>query len=167
MKLFILVSHIATFVIENIHHKQLIPLLLKTLYEYILECHKLCFISIIFTIILNNKQNSLRLDIGLDPNCYIPSVQLLHFWLLQAYTSPFEFVLIEASSLESIKTQQEPFESYFRDNCSSVAFKNIAGDAVLVVPCPAVGDDLLPFNHLANFVRKGPEEKACNLIFIF
>jgi hypothetical protein len=67
--------------------------------------------------------------------------------------------LINAKPLESIKPQPKQFESHFGENCTVVAFNNIGGDAMMVVPCPGEGD-LASFKHLANFVRKGKEEQV-------
>lgn len=81
-----------------------------------------------------------------------------YFWetppLTQAMLArPFEFVLVEASSLANAPAQRRAFANYFNDE-PVVDFPNLGGDAHLVVPCPqAAGAD---YAHLAVFSRSAP-----------
>ena len=64
-----------------------------------------------------------------------------------------EFVLIEAPTLARFPPERAPFEEHFRRAPGEdvIAFPNLGGDAVLVVPCPRGPDEHYP--HLAAFLR--------------
>ena len=66
---------------------------------------------------------------------------------------PFEFVITDSPILERAKSDKEPFEAFFdsKTNREVVAFDNLGGDALLVVPCP-IGFET-NYTHIANFVR--------------
>lgn len=66
---------------------------------------------------------------------------------------PFEFVLLNAPALDR-HVDSSPFASHFRDDQAVVAFRNLGGDALLIVPCPQTTDDA--YGHLAAFVRSAP-----------
>ncbi|MEL7024159.1 MAG: hypothetical protein AAGL69_10465 [Pseudomonadota bacterium] len=71
----------------------------------------------------------------------------------------FEFVLLGAPGL---KRAPDPsvFAEHFKADVerSVVAFENLGGDAMMVVPCP-VGDSS-KYCHLADFVRTAPQAQA-------
>lgn len=65
---------------------------------------------------------------------------------------PFEFVLMDAPELD-----RPPETSAFRERFTDAAvvdFRNLGGDALLVVPCPRA--DAGAYVHLASFVRRAP-----------
>ena len=75
---------------------------------------------------------------------------------------PFEFVLMEATSLSKRKPKFQAFE----EPCSQHAthktslgcvFSNLSGDATLIVPRPQVGIADKHYTHLANFIRGAPQ----------
>lgn len=66
---------------------------------------------------------------------------------------PFEFVLIDHPGLAAT-TDTQSFKAYFDaggPDAGVVVFKNLGGDATLIVPSPLAETDA--FNHLARFVR--------------
>ena len=65
----------------------------------------------------------------------------------------FEFVLLDSPSLAR-PTEPEAFAEHFATD-GVVAFPNLRGDAVLVVPCPLAPESA--YGHLAAFVRHAPE----------
>ena len=69
---------------------------------------------------------------------------------------PFEFVLLESSSLARVKPDQFTYRSYFQGT-KTVSFPNRSGDAMLVVPSPL--DPSSNYAHLANFVRLAPPDQ--------
>jgi len=80
-------------------------------------------------------------------------------FLFQAQKSAFEFVLLDAKALYRAKPNRNSFSEHFKADCEVVAFKNLGGDAALVVPCPRAGDPT-PYTHLAAFVGLGPKKQA-------
>jgi hypothetical protein len=70
--------------------------------------------------------------------------------------SGFEFVLVDSPELATPPDPQ-PFEDHFRDagGASVICFRNLGGDAQLVVPCPLADEQTCA--HLATFVRTAPE----------
>lgn len=64
-----------------------------------------------------------------------------------------EFVLIEAPALARFAPERAPFASYFdrAPDEEVIAFPNLGGDALMVVPCPRGPDAHYP--HLAAFLR--------------
>ena len=74
---------------------------------------------------------------------------------------PFEFVLINEPGFARRTTDTKSFADHFTDKTAGevISFKNISGDATMVVPCPG-SDDLEVYNHLASFVRNAPETQA-------
>lgn len=80
---------------------------------------------------------------------------------------PFEFVLIEAN-LHKTRTNPKSFEKYVQ-NCANnvVSFKNLGGDASLVVPCPTLsGSTILNYGHLAAFLRNAPQDQIDALLVL-
>jgi hypothetical protein len=72
-------------------------------------------------------------------------------------TKPFEFVLLDAPGLAP-RPDPDAFAEHFRSAREAepvVAFPNLGGDALLVVPCP-LGEHSA-YGHLAAFVRGAPE----------
>jgi len=73
---------------------------------------------------------------------------------------PFEFVVIDAPRLASTPGNPTAFEAHFSTlTASVVAFPNLGGDSVLVVPRPTGGS----FPHLAAFLRVAPREQVDEL----
>ncbi len=76
----------------------------------------------------------------------------------------FEFVLLNAPGFSTRRTDSKSYEEYFTsDNAKQgiVAFKNLSGDATLVVPSPRTAHDA--YGHLATFVRNAPESQIHEL----
>lgn len=76
----------------------------------------------------------------------------------QTLERPFEFVLLDAASFASRRTDTRSFADHFdRDESDAgiVSFENLGRDALLVVPTPRTKDDV--YGHLATFVRRAPE----------
>jgi hypothetical protein len=70
---------------------------------------------------------------------------------------PFEFVLLDSPGLAS-HPDPDAFAEHFAGAPSGVvAFSNLGGDAILVVPCPRAEPSA--YGHLAAFVRLAPEEQ--------
>jgi hypothetical protein len=71
-------------------------------------------------------------------------------------TQPFECVVLDAPGLAR-RPEPEAFAEHFPDAPAAgvVAFANLGGDAILVVPCPAAAPEA--YGHLAAFVRGAPE----------
>jgi hypothetical protein len=70
---------------------------------------------------------------------------------------PFEFVVIDAPTLQRVAAEPEAFREHFaRDSGEDgvVTFENLGRDATLVVPTPE--DALEKYAHLAAFVRAAP-----------
>ena len=66
----------------------------------------------------------------------------------------FEFVLKNAPRLANVKPDEDTFEEHFKPDCSTVSFRNIGKDALLIAPCPDPGEesDFKFRSHLATFV---------------
>jgi hypothetical protein len=76
---------------------------------------------------------------------------------------PFEFVLLDAPGLDR-GPDPSAFDDHFRTappGATVVTFPNLSGDAVMVVPLPAV--DPGTYVHLAHFVRGAPEAQRHDL----
>lgn len=69
---------------------------------------------------------------------------------------PFEFVLLDSPELAR-PPDANAFAEHFRtaDAEGVVAFPNLGGDAIMIVPCPS--GPLSAYGHLAAFVRQAPE----------
>lgn len=66
---------------------------------------------------------------------------------------PFEFVCVASPGLTP-HADRAPFATHFtaaRAGADVVAFRNLGGDAVLVVPCPRSDDRV--YAHLGSFMR--------------
>ena len=71
--------------------------------------------------------------------------------------APFECVIVDAPTLASVEASPEAFKDHFSSAMASVvSFPNLAGDSVLVVPCPTGRT----YGHLAAFVRQAPDEQT-------
>jgi hypothetical protein len=84
--------------------------------------------------------------------------------------SPFEFVVVDAPTLAYAKPDPAAFADQFScaaepfgraadfstATASVVSFPNLAGDSVLVVPCPTSAS----YGHLATFLRQAPAEQT-------
>jgi len=69
----------------------------------------------------------------------------------------FEFVLLQSRALAAMQTNGTAFDEHFGcelDNEGIVAFPNLGGDAVLVVPGPRA--PLAAYPHLVAFSRRAP-----------
>lgn len=88
-----------------------------------------------------------------------------YFWEAPPITKselnrPYEFVLVNSSTLPSISPNRNAFSEYFENKSQSesiVSFMNLGKDARLVVPCPI--DEFLDYPHLASFIRNAPMEQ--------
>jgi hypothetical protein len=70
---------------------------------------------------------------------------------------PFEFVLLDSPGLAP-RPDRAAFAQHFRRaEAEVVAFPNLGGDAILVVPCPVAEPSA--YGHLAAFVRLAPERQ--------
>ncbi|MDX1498854.1 MAG: hypothetical protein R3176_03090, partial [Woeseiaceae bacterium] len=73
---------------------------------------------------------------------------------------PVEFVVIAAPALAGAAPDPRPFADQFR-KCperSVIAFPNLGGDALLVVPAPR--GPLTAYPHLARFLRDAPRDQV-------
>lgn len=77
-------------------------------------------------------------------------------------TQPFEFVLLDSPDLAR-RPEPGAFGDQFRRNPEAdvLAFPNLGGDAMMVVPCP-IGPPSA-YAHLAAFVRSGPPSQQAAL----
>jgi hypothetical protein len=68
---------------------------------------------------------------------------------------PFEFVMLDCPGLAS-KPDAEAFAEHFRGAAEGgvIAFANLGGDAILIVPCPK--GPLSAYSHLGAFIREAP-----------
>jgi hypothetical protein len=72
-------------------------------------------------------------------------------------TRPFEFVVLDAPGLAR-RLEPDAFAQQFAGaKAGVVAFPNLGGDAILVVPCPLAEPSV--YGHLAAFVRLAPNEQ--------
>jgi len=71
---------------------------------------------------------------------------------------PFEFVLLDCPDLAR-RPDPDAFKEHFDASSGSevLAFPNLGGDALMVVPCPVVSPSA--YGHLAAFVRAAPEQQ--------
>jgi len=75
---------------------------------------------------------------------------------------PAEFVLVKSPSLARVAPDPDTFRDHFKDaNNSIISFRNLGGDALLVVPVPQ--KNLEPYSHLAAFVRNAPKRQLQSL----
>lgn len=72
-----------------------------------------------------------------------------------ALDAPAECVLIEAPVLANMPPDAETFRDHFSGGEGVVAFANLGGDALLVVPEPSGGAAEDACAHLASFLRRG------------
>jgi hypothetical protein len=69
----------------------------------------------------------------------------------------FEFVLLDSPGLAR-RPDPGAFAEHFGESVGGVAvFRNLGGDAIMVVPCPLA--DVTAYGHLAAFVRLAPESQ--------
>lgn len=72
---------------------------------------------------------------------------------------PFEFVLINSTTLARVQASPYFYQAYFdRATTSIVSFSNLGGDAILVVPCPTISYPK-HFTHLAKFIRLATDKQ--------
>jgi len=70
---------------------------------------------------------------------------------------PFEYVLINYPAFNVRPIDKQSYQKYFtnsKERQGIVVFKNLGGDATLIVPCPRSADRA--YGHLAAFVRHAP-----------
>lgn len=72
---------------------------------------------------------------------------------------PFEFVLMESPELER-QPDVTTFQAHF-NSCLVVSFRNLGGDAMMVVPCPHAAPEA--YTHLAAFMRQAPAHQIHEL----
>ena len=77
-----------------------------------------------------------------------------------AFDRDTEFVLIDAPTLARFPPERAPFAEHFRraPDEGVIAFPNLGGDAVMVVPCPQGPDEYYP--HLAAFLRRADKHQV-------
>jgi hypothetical protein len=87
------------------------------------------------------------------------------FWETPPVTSrnmnrPFEFVMVDAPALSKVQPDFGPFRPQFAASPSAavLAFPNLGGDAMLVVPGCVAGETC--YTHLARFLQKSPESQV-------
>lgn len=69
-----------------------------------------------------------------------------------------EYVLLEAPALEGISPDPRPFAEHFDGfDDEVIVFRNLGGDALLVVPAARAADSAYP--HLAPFLRHAPPDQ--------
>ncbi|MCA9099621.1 MAG: hypothetical protein KDA63_00630 [Planctomycetales bacterium] len=73
---------------------------------------------------------------------------------------PFEFVVVRSDGLAR-PVEESAFAAFFDTDKDVVAFPNLGGDAVLVVPCPLTDANI--YGHLGSFVRSAPETQIQSL----
>lgn len=79
----------------------------------------------------------------------------------ESVAAPFEFVLLNRPGFSSRTSDEKTFANYFTDDDTDdgiVKFKNLRGDASLIVPSPRA--DKTAYGHLAAFVRKAPSSQT-------
>lgn len=76
----------------------------------------------------------------------------------------YEFVLVDSVTLANIQPNPLPFQNQFNlaDDESVIAFPNLTGDSMLIVPCPGKLNDY--YAHLAIFLRKASNQQ-CHQFF--
>jgi hypothetical protein len=70
---------------------------------------------------------------------------------------PFEFVLLDSPTLARRPDPAAFAEHFGEAEADVIAFHNLGGDAILVVPCPVVAASA--YGHLAAFVRLAPAQQ--------
>ena len=88
-----------------------------------------------------------------------------YFWELPPLTrdslgDPAEFVLVQSLFLSSLIVNRAPFDEHFQANPGKqvIAFDNLGGDALLIVPTPVGPEAAYP--HFATFLKKGPADQV-------
>jgi len=75
-----------------------------------------------------------------------------------------EFVLLKSSSLAQVASDPDTFREHYGDTYALViSFKNLGGDALLVVPVPRANSET--YSHLAAFVRNAPPQDQLHLLW--
>ena len=80
----------------------------------------------------------------------------------RTWQRPFECVVLPAPGLARSGPDALAFAEHFSPTKSVVEFKNLGGDATLIVPCPRAPASVYP--HLAVFLRQAPPEQ-CDELF--
>lgn len=79
---------------------------------------------------------------------------------------PFEYVTIETHAFQSLAADPRPFISqlndHARDSSSVVSFRNLGGDALLLVPRETAAAQA--YGHIGAFVRAAPIEQIHELL---
>jgi len=76
------------------------------------------------------------------------------------FASDAEFVIVDAPMLANVQPDANPFRDYFKGD-EIVTFRNLGGDATLVVPSP--GDSLPGYAHLAVFLRNARSRQVVSM----
>ncbi len=74
----------------------------------------------------------------------------------------FEFVLVKSTRLAQVSANPQAFQKYFKKDKKVITFKNLGGDAQLIVPCPIARNE--HYTHLAQFIRNTSYEQQHALI---
>lgn len=90
-----------------------------------------------------------------------------YFWEVppldqEAMSHSAEFVLVKSPSLARVAPDPDTFRDHFIDaRASVISFRNLGGDALLVVPVPQKNPE--PYSHLAAFIRNAHERQLQSL----
>lgn len=77
----------------------------------------------------------------------------------------FEFIALNASSLDGLKADGRPFSEHlsaYKGQPVVKSFPNLGGDSVLLAPAQAI-DNAEAYTHIASFFRHAPDEQKDNL----
>jgi len=78
---------------------------------------------------------------------------------LATYQREFEFVLVDAPTLNEVPADNQAFAQYWTEDALAVVeFPNIGRDALLIAPCP-IQQNLSCYSHLAAFCRAAPADQ--------
>ncbi|MDB6155607.1 MAG: hypothetical protein JWL90_4060 [Chthoniobacteraceae bacterium] len=98
--------------------------------------------------------------------CVIDSGFDAFFWetppiTLSSLEMPFEFVVVEGSSLGRLRPDPQPFSEHFSTGSgpSVLSFPNLRGDATLIVPAPIASDQTC-YIDLSRFLRTAPPQQV-------
>lgn len=71
--------------------------------------------------------------------------------------APYEFVLVNSTSLPNVTAEPQTFASHFQPNQTVVAFPNLSGDAQLIVPIPK--NESTDYAHFAKFILQATDNQ--------
>lgn len=117
-------------------------------------------LSFVYVISLLNSSEQFRsFYSGILQNSKYPAF----FWEVKPVTKqtmhqPFEFVLVNSSSLLRITADKSAFAEHLNNSEPVVSFHNLGKDAVLIVPNQI--SDKHNYAHLAMFIRNAPTQQV-------